>query len=205
MTKELGNVSDKDVFETHLEEYRTLRTEILQRLEFQHRITNYAVALFVGILTAIVSIIGSGIIDRNQYFIILIIPLIFYFFAFAYREQDFMIIKMAEYINSKLKPKIENLLDVEPGIILGWDKFLRHKTKWSLFVIFRGNIRYIFLFLLNFIFILTFYMIVDFELTNVERIIVVIDILMFIDPVVVTLYIHRKYEEIIKDEIIEKV
>lgn len=204
MTKETSNIADRCVFEAQLEEYRSLRTEILHRIELQYRITNYAIALFAGVLTVVVSIIGSGIIDRNLYFIILVTPWFFYIFALAYREQDFLIANLARYINTELTPKIASTFGVNDDNVFGWEQFLRRRTKWSLVDLIRANSRYTFLFLPNLVFLIIFlYFTLLFEGSSgwaiYEKLLFAVDILMFIDPILIAISTTKKYAEIAKD------
>lgn len=203
MTKETSNTADRCVFEAQLEEYRSLRTEILHRIELQYRITNYAIVLFAGILTVVVSIIGSKIIGRNLYFIILVIPWFFYIFALAYREQDFLIANLSRYINTELTPKIASTFGVNDDKVFGWEQFLRRKAKWSKVDLIRANSRYTFLFLPNLVFLLMFlYLTLPLECSGwaiYEKLLFVVDILMFIDPFLIAKSTTKKYAEIAKN------
>lgn len=201
MSQGANNTAERCVFEAQLEEYRTLRTEILHRIELQYRITNYSIALFTGVLAAIVAIIGREIIGRSQYFIILVIPWIFYSLALAYREQDFLIANLAKYINTELIPKIASTFDVNEDKVFGWEEFLRRRTKWGLIDLIRANIRYIFLFLPNSIFLLMFFYLISRSEVNsgwlfLEKLFFAIDILIFIDPILISLSTTKKYAEI---------
>lgn len=193
----------RPIFETHLEEYKALRAEILHRLELQYRITNYAAVLFIGTLTAVVSIVGSGVITRNLYFIILIIPCVFYVFALAYREQDFMIINLAEYINIELTPQIADALCIDNEKIFGWDRFFRGKVKWSLIDLIRGNSRYIFLFMPNLIFLFIFFYFTVSLNEGIgwaihEQLLFAGCLLMLIDPILVIISTTKRYIGIAK-------
>lgn len=206
------NDNDKCVFEAQLEEYRALRTEILHRVELQYRITNHSIALFAGLLTVVVSIIGSKIINRSQYSIVLIIPWIFYVFALSYREQDFLIANLAKYINTELTSKIASTLGLSDNRVFGWEEFLRHTTGWSLVDLIRANSRYIFLFLPNLVFLLIFlYFTLLLEVSSVwtiyEKLLFAVDILIFIDPILIficTKSTSKKYAEIAKSNQREK-
>ena len=203
MTGKTANIVEC-VFEAQLEEYRALRTELLQRVELQYRITNYTIALFAAMLTVVVSIIGSDIIGRNQYFFVLIIPWIFFILALAYREQDFLIANLAKYINTELTPRIASTLSVNDNKIFGWEEFLRTKTKWSIIDLIRANCRYGFLFLPNLVFLSFFLYLTSDSGANsgwtiYEKILFSADILLFIDPILVTISTTKEYAKIAKN------
>lgn len=203
MTEEARHVSDRGVLDVQLEEYKALRTEILHRVELQYRITNYALTVFVGVLTAVVSIIASDIISRNQYFIMLVIPWIFYIFPLVYREQDFLILSLAKYMNTELRPRIASTLVVDSDVVFGWEQFLRRETRWSLADLVRANSRYIFLFLPALVFLLLFvYFTLSTEMSSgwliYEKVLFVADALVFVDPIAVSISTTKKYAEIAK-------
>ena len=188
------------IYNAQLEEYKCLRAEILDRLKFQLQITNYAITIIAILFSIILTAIGKEIISRDQYYIVLLLPWIFIFFAFTYREQDFLIIKLAKYINTDLKPKIEKVHGIKKNIIFRWEDFYRGE-KWSIYEILRGNSKYIFLFFPNLIFVIIFWLAVlnseNPTLKSYEILLIIIDIFLFITSFLGSKGIHNKYKEVI--------
>lgn len=117
-----------------LEEYKALRTEIVQRIANQQQITSFAVGLFVAgiaagqLLTALdldPELLASL---RPAY---LVASLLFSAFALMNTEHDAMMITIANYIKKRLRPRIELLLkapeleasEKENLKVLGWDEY----------------------------------------------------------------------------------
>ena len=193
-----GIPQNRSLIEVQLAEFSTLRSEIMHRVELQHRITNYAVVLFVGALGAVVSATRLEIITADDYFIMLILPLIFYVFALAYREQDFLIAGLAMYINSKLRPRMAGTLGVNGDVILGWEDYLRRETRWTPVDLLRANSRYLFLFLPNVVFVAIFvYLRSQSEAESAwaihERFLLGLNLFVLIDPLGISIATTRRY------------
>src|SRR5215208_5175457 len=140
----------------HLEEFRVLRAEILQRIQLQHNIVTFSLTLLALSLTTLGSLISLKIVDEQEYFVLLIIPFAFYAFPLAFREQDFMISTAAKYINTDLRKRLADSVKVEESKILAWDAYLWDPVRWTGWDLIRANSRYAFLFLPNVLFIVLF-------------------------------------------------
>jgi hypothetical protein len=106
-----------NIIKTHLEEYKVLRNELLQRSEFQEKLAGYTFLLVGGLLTFI------GMKDKLSNFDILILftPLFFYALGWIYAINDYNIIRIAKYINTDLKKKLQTLLN--DTTVLGWENY----------------------------------------------------------------------------------
>lgn len=108
----------------HLEEYKELRHEILQRVEFQQRFLNYSI-LSIGVVLGLISS-GGAKCNAVAFWVVpgalLLFAFMFVLFSFWWSNQDVYLIWLVSYINTELRPKIENTIG---GIkVLGWEDFL---------------------------------------------------------------------------------
>jgi len=123
-------MKEDSIVEVHIEEYKSLRDDILKRTEFQERIINYNII----IIGAFFAFLGSHETPKQYNFLILITPLIFYALGWLYAINDNSTVQAAKYINKYLRPKLIKLLD-DPSL-LGYENYLyedRTKFKKSTF------------------------------------------------------------------------
>ncbi|MFC1989776.1 hypothetical protein ACFLVW_04375 [Chloroflexota bacterium] len=143
-----NNFSSNGQLQSHLEEYKALRSEIKTRLTYQHNLLNWALVFF-----AAMSGIGFGypaalstLTQMRLQWILLFIPLIFLFIAFAYQEQYRMIADLGRYLNLNLRPKICSLLGITVEAAFAWEDHLSEsRSKMSLLDGIACNARYILL------------------------------------------------------------
>ena len=125
--KDKNQRSELDV---HLEEYRNLSDEILNRVDFQQRLLNYQILLVGIIITAGVSFLRldytSSTTISVRYFLLLS-PLPFYFLSWSFSNHDIMIVALARYINIDLRPRIKGLIGGKD--VLRLEDFLREERK----------------------------------------------------------------------------
>jgi hypothetical protein len=113
-----GNSQDLEGFHGLLvKEWEKLREEILARVGIQYRI----------IITATLTMGGQGlamatILDRGWYNALVLISLFYFALAALYIEQDRLIARIGMYINWKIRPALERILNVKEGV-LGWETF----------------------------------------------------------------------------------
>lgn len=115
--------------EALLEEYRTLRSEIIIRLTSQQQIINFTITLIAAIIAVgqllpdLENRLGS---TQSLRFAYLFISLLFSAFSLMYLEHDAMIASLAIYIMIRLRPRMQEILsqipEVQP-IIWQWDDF----------------------------------------------------------------------------------
>ncbi|MEA1995661.1 MAG: hypothetical protein U9N18_05895 [Campylobacterota bacterium] len=113
----------------HLEEYKTLSSQILKRVDFQQRLLNYQL-----IVTGIIATVGIKLLTLDytipinatlaQYFLLLS-PMLFYFFSWSFSNHDTMIVSIARYINVDLRPRIKELVGGKD--ILRFENFLQNE------------------------------------------------------------------------------
>lgn len=98
-------------------EWKALRSEILLRVELQHRIIQ-ASAVAVGGL----AIAASTVIDRGWHPLFLVGAAFFFALGAQYVEQDRLIARAGMYINRTVKKEVKTrLAPWEPA--LGWEEF----------------------------------------------------------------------------------
>lgn len=120
---------DKKI-EIRKEEYKTLREEILRRLDYQYRLIHFSILLFSSFLAlvALVSEIRFIELSISGYFIfLLIVPIPFYLIILSYQEQNYFISSIGYYINNELEPKISMFTNQK---LLGWEDFIASRRKF---------------------------------------------------------------------------
>lgn len=112
----------------HIEEYKELRREILQRVEFQQRFLNYTL-LSIGLALGLISSGSAKCNEIAPWVVPWVVPLALLLFAFMFvcfsfwwSNQDMYLIWAVMYINTELRPKIENTIGGRQ--VLGWEDFL---------------------------------------------------------------------------------
>ena len=104
-----------DKLDAILAEYNTLRSEILQRSEFQNR--------FVQIhIVALTSIIGFTFYQGLKLWALFLIPIESSLFGLWYLDQNIMCIKIGEYIQTSIEPRVSTLLNEIN--IMNWESYL---------------------------------------------------------------------------------
>lgn len=116
------NEIEKEQLKILVDEYKTLAQGIYQRVDLQQRLLNFHL-IFLAVLAALIGRHPSYINTEDALLLLLIIPIILMFFVWGHNNHDAMIIAYAEYINQKLRPKIENLLQGKK--VLEFESFLQ--------------------------------------------------------------------------------
>jgi hypothetical protein len=101
----------------HMEEYKSLTSEMLKRIEFQERILSYTVL----ILGAFMTILSTDWAKNNYNLLLLLAPMAFYALGLVYAFNDNSIINIARYINKFLRSHLKNLLNDDH--ILGYEDY----------------------------------------------------------------------------------
>jgi len=119
--------------EALIEEYRTLREEIITRLTNQQQIVNFAIALIAAFFAI------SQLLPRNENIqsllsslrpIYPLISLFFSAFALMYIEHDAMMATLGSYISFYLRPQMEDIIKkagVSSQKVWQWDEFRSEK------------------------------------------------------------------------------
>ena len=141
------------ILQASLEEYKTLRSEIMQSIRLRQNMINYSVLIFTGILT-LTAAVYSGRFELNitedvQIIIFLIIPWLFYPLALIYLRHDLLIAVLASCIEHKISPKINKLLNTVDHK-WEWEGYI-HTFRKSSHQKFLAGVRYIPLLLPSFI------------------------------------------------------
>jgi hypothetical protein len=117
-------------FEALLTEYNNLRDDIAKRREMQGQMENIALA---GLGVSIPMILAILDRDPNAIGAILLIPIVFFAIAFAQLRHERSLLVRALYIDSELRPKLDELLasisDAEVAV-LGSEAFL-YRHSWA--------------------------------------------------------------------------
>ena len=163
------------ILQTSLEEYRTLRAEIMLRIRLRQNITNYAVLIFTGLLTFFAVVLSErlniNISKDMQAIILLIVPWLFYPLALLYLRHDLFIAALAGCIEHKISPKINKLLNIGDNKhvkrrIWEWETYI-HTLRKSLSQKILAGIRYIPLLLPSFISLVYSYFVLSQKLESV--------------------------------------
>src|SRR5262245_52728461 len=102
--------SDKDkALEVHLAEMDSIRTEIIARVELQHQVLNYALALIGSTLV----VLNSNFITNIPPYGYLVASIIMSSLTWAIGESAIMIAKFSAYIRFDLGAKIQTLIGEE--------------------------------------------------------------------------------------------
>lgn len=130
-----------------LEEYKTIRTEILARVAAQQNLTQYAVILIGASLPY-----STVVIERQEFVALLVVPLILIPLCWLFLREDTMIMSLSTYVSTELGPNIkrvktETLASFRDITVLDWETFrarthFRSGTALSLFHRFLAFIRY---------------------------------------------------------------
>jgi hypothetical protein len=108
--------------DVHLEEYRTLRSEIEQRIHHQLLILGGSVALIVAAVPAVPTIIAN-----KHPGALLLAAAAFVVLGWLYFEQELLLLTAAWYIQFGLRPAILEILGEElSSPVLGWEH-----AKWT--------------------------------------------------------------------------
>jgi len=224
--KELNEEKEfrKEIFEIYLEEYKTLRNEILSRIDFRQRVINYQL-IFTGIISTLFLnyLKLDNLSDNNPdvtfvKLFLLLSPIFYYAFSWSFASHDIIIATLAKYINKELRPRIIKLCKISKNQnILGWDDYLnndRERTFSSL-----GVLAYVaceallplilpvislLIYILNFLkidynsFIVTSNTIMGEGKVLVQIILVLflLDVLLLIPTIILKIYILKRYREI---------
>src|SRR5260221_3204517 len=113
-----------------LEEFRSLKSEIRQRIDNQHTILTILVALIGGII-AILQFLGKDSLTlslQSLHYILPTLSIVFSALALMYMEHDATNAILGGYINGYLQPHLKQLLrsiDGRENEILGWENVFR--------------------------------------------------------------------------------
>ena len=188
-----NNFSSSGQLQIHLEEYKALRSEIETRLSYQHNLLNWALVFFAAMSgIALGYPAGLNILTQMRLqWILLFIPLIFLFIAFAYQEQYRMIADLGRYLNLNLRTKVCSLLSIKAEVAFAWEDYLSEsRNERSLLAVLACNARYILLIVMAIIWWVIFILVTRVYLKvswgNADWTLVVIDALLI--GVVIYLY-----------------
>ena len=95
-----------------LDEYKTLREDIKQRISFRFQLFNLSLVALGGILS-----VGIG---QNKPIVLLVYPVLSFFLTLSWIHQGVVMIKLSRYIRDELEPKI-------PG--LAWESYINKNSK----------------------------------------------------------------------------
>ena len=100
-------------YEALLEEYRVLWAEIQERLREQHQITNYALILLAAVVSLNQILLKTEAAEERLAFPrygLLILSFFYSSFALKYTHHNNMMAYLGNYIDAKLRPRIEEII-----------------------------------------------------------------------------------------------
>ena len=128
-----GDFRESGILSAYLAEYEAKCAELLQVQGAQGQLVLYSL-LFVGVSIPIV----ATLLQSEAWISLLVLPLLFSSMAWAYVGYVGMAYRIGIYINSHLRPAINNLLQPEtPNSIFAWGKFA-HTRGLNIFAVPRG-------------------------------------------------------------------
>ena len=110
-----------------LAEYNVLREEIKQYHSDRTNYINFSVGLTIGLVVLISSKDISG---TYRSIVLILSPFIYSILAFLYIDKSFRVIRIADYIENSLRPRLEQLLN---HTIFHWENYKRETEifpKW---------------------------------------------------------------------------
>lgn len=130
----------------YFEEYKLLYEQIVRRVDMQQKLFNYQLIAAGIVATIAIRFIQIDITGIRGYisarYFLLLSPLVFIFFSWAYSNHDIMILALARYINKEVRMRIKSLLDGEDMLccedFLQKDRRMRGKN-YGLIPIFGGE------------------------------------------------------------------
>ena len=114
----------------HLEEYKNLSGQISKRVDYQQSLLNYQILLIGIIVTVAVNFLRLGYpLDSSIWvpYFLLLASLPFYFLSWSFSTHDINIVRLASYLNRKLRPRIKKLIGNRD--ILLFEDFLSEERK----------------------------------------------------------------------------
>ena len=109
-----------------MEEYRTLREEILLRMKGRNSTGYYVLLLMSAVILGIWQVQGKMPEEKLFAVFLLIVPITSLFLAVIYSFHDVMIARLGGYINQVLRPKLMDVCDRSD--ILAWEPYLSQGT-----------------------------------------------------------------------------
>jgi hypothetical protein len=106
-----------------IEEYKSVRAEIVQRVSNQSSVINYALALIAAVI-ALTQLNPSLLVNINPGPIFLLASLLFSAFALMLIEQDINIAYLGKYTDFKLRKRMEEIINQDSS-------YLREIWQWE--------------------------------------------------------------------------
>ncbi|MBC9786688.1 hypothetical protein H1S01_19795 [Heliobacterium chlorum] len=196
--------------------YKTLMQEKKMKFEMQKGLIRYIFLVFAGMLTYLATYDKTNAMPPIfQKYFLLLTPISFYVVAWSYYDHDKIVIYIAKYVTTVIRPKIEQLLNNEIST-LQWEHFMqetRKKEKKELgffgWPIFRGNEHILALLgaVVLIIMYMLYYLSQDLDnITSIDSIEPILSILLFVSDLLLLYYteefgrkIKTKYDEIINE------
>jgi NADH:ubiquinone oxidoreductase subunit 6 (subunit J) len=116
-------------YEVLLEEYRTIRAEIIERLSNQQQIINFSLGLIAATFAVSQLLPRLDTVDgvfRSLRALYPFLSLLFSAFALMYLEHDVMMAYLGHYINRRLRPRLRDVIlqaSSHSVDVLTWDVF----------------------------------------------------------------------------------
>ena len=98
--------------QAQLEEYKMLRNDIQQRINFRFQLFNL-------LLVALAAILSIGLEKKNPD-MLLVYPILSFFLTMSWIHQSVVMVKLARYLRDELEPKI-------PGLV--WESYIQKDFK----------------------------------------------------------------------------
>lgn len=112
--------AQKFEFQILIEEYRSIRSEIQQRVSFHSQISTVGTAFIGGAIASIINMAKQGGWQANYVWLLLSISSVSSLLGLAIASNDEMLAKAAQYQEHELRPRLERLAKRE---VLLWHRF----------------------------------------------------------------------------------
>jgi hypothetical protein len=111
-----------------MQEYNTLRVEIVGTLEAARQVTNYTLVLSA-ILVPSISLLGEHFVQAQSAVILLLIPFVFYFLAWIALRYVILTTSLSHYIRDHIAPEVRRCHAALTGDTGKSDTLLRWEDK----------------------------------------------------------------------------
>jgi hypothetical protein len=99
---------------TYLNEYLKLKDEQIARMRFRDNLLYVTLAAFGGI-------VSYAVTDPSRYYAFLVLPWVSFILGWTYLVNDEKISAIGRYLRYELSDKLEKLIAVDKGLLLGWE------------------------------------------------------------------------------------
>jgi hypothetical protein len=118
-------IDKSEALKVWLEEYKALSADIQNRVTLQHGLMNFLLLIVSASAVVIGSVLKDNLIHQYQSeikLLLMVLPILFFFFVWRHANHDLNIIDKAAYINHTLRPNVVAITG--DASVLGFERFL---------------------------------------------------------------------------------